>query len=82
MAHLPQDQINLRREVASNIIIHRLNTMKGYEWYAIQCPCEIDGTHMPRNEVPRIVLPTCLYPGKLDFFYSQPFHHSHGFRVR
>ena len=60
-----------------------LSEWQGAEWVAIQCPCRIDCGCMPLNEVPRIVLPNCLYAGELDYFFvAQPFLATYGFRVR
>ena len=79
MAHLPAAEIQARREAAMKDI---LEEWQGNESVAILCPCRIDCMCMPVNEVERVVLTFCLYPGELDFFYTQPFYATHGFRVR
>ena len=83
MAHLPSAEIAARRQAATQEIIDEWQTMKGSEWYAIQCPCRIDCFCMPQQEVPRIVLNNCMFVGELDYFFvSQPFQAAYGFRVR
>ena len=83
MAHLPTAEIHARRGHATQDIIQEWEKMKGAEWYALMCPCYIECSCMPVNEVPRIVLSQCMYVGELDYFYvTQPFHREYGFRVR
>ena len=80
MAHLPAAEIQARREAAMKDI---LEEWQGNEEVAILCPCRIDCMCMSLNEVERVVLTFCLYPGELDFFFvTQPFDATHGFRVR
>ena len=67
MAHLPAVEIQARRNAAMNDI---LEEWQGNESVAILCPCRIDCMCMPVNEVERVVLTFCLYPGELDFFLS------------
>ena len=70
MAHLPSAEIQARREAAMKDI---LDEWQGAEWVAIQCPCRNDCMCMPVNEVERVVLTFCLYPGELDFFLYPTF---------
>ena len=52
-------------------------------WYAMMCPCDIDCHHMPEEEVPRLRIPRCYYPGELDYFFvTQPFLQQYGFKLR
>ena len=38
---------------------------------------------MPEEEVPRLRISTCHFPGELDYFFvAQPFSQQYGFRVR
>ena len=71
MAHLADEVIEQRREMISQFIV----TMWGVKQeendanlYAIHCPCKIDCCHMSIDDVPRIYIPFCLYPGELDYF--------------
>ena len=83
MAHLPDTEIQARRNHASQDIILEWDKMQGSDWYAIHCPCRPDCGCMPQDEVPRIVLSQCMYVGELDFFFvEQPFLAEYGFRVR
>ena len=70
MAHLPAAEIQARREAAMKDI---LEEWQGNEEVAILCPCRIDCMCMPLNEVERVVLTFCLYPGELDFFCHTTF---------
>ena len=83
MAHLPAAEIEARRNASSQDIIAMWQTIMGQEWYALQCPCKIDCGCMPENEVPRIILSNCVYPGELDYFFVvQPFRVTYGFKLR
>ena len=83
MAHLPAAEIEARRNASSQDIIETWQTIKGQEWYALQCQCRIDCGCMPENEVPRIILSNCVYPGELDYFFVvQPFWVTYGFKLR
>ena len=85
MAHLGAEVIEQRREMISQFIV----TMWGVKQeendanlYAIHCPCKIDCCHMSIDDVPRIYIPFCLYPGELDYFIvTQPFHQEYGFKL-
>ena len=85
MAHLANEVIEQRREMISQFIV----TMWGVKQqendadvYAIHCPCKIDCCHMSIDDVPRIYIPFCLYPGELDYFFvTQPFHQEYGFKL-
>ena len=38
---------------------------------------------MPEDEVPRLRISACYFPGELDYFYvHQPFFEQYGFKVR
>ena len=67
MAHLPQAEILARRQHATQDILQEWQTMQGAEWYALQCPCRLDSGCMPYDEIPHIVLSSCMYVGELDF---------------
>ena len=83
MAHLPAAEIAARRNAASQDIIAQWQLTQGQEWYAIQCPCRIDCGCMPEDEIPRLVLDKCMYPGELDYFFvTQPFQATYNFKVR
>ena len=83
MAHVPPAEIEARRNAASLDIIEEWQAMQGQEWYGLQCPCRIDCGCMPEDEVPRIILANCMYPGELDYFFvTQPFQATYGFKVR
>ena len=80
MAHLPPAEIQARRNIAFNEI---LQEWQGNSEVAILCPCRIDCMCMSLNDVERVVLTRCLYPGEMDYFFvNQPFEATHGFRVR
>ena len=83
MAHLPAAEIAARREAATLDILRVWKTMQGANWYSLQCPCKLDCGCMPEDEVPRIVLNFCMYPGEFDYFFViQPFEATYGFKVR
>ena len=82
MAQLSANAIQARRQLASAEIIAKWNQRRGFEEYTIQCPCQPDCNHMPKDEIPRLILSFCLYPGELDYFYQQPFQSTHNFMVR
>ena len=85
MAHLPHAEVLARRTSATQDILSvwQGEGLQGCAWYAIHCPCMPDCGCMPYNEVPRIVLPNCLYVGELDYFFvEQPFLATYGFKVR
>ena len=80
MAHLPPAEIQARRNIAFNEI---LEEWQGNSEVAILCPCRIASNCMAVTEVERVILSFCLYPGELDYFYTQqPFNATHGFKVR
>ena len=83
MAHLPAAEVLARRNAASQDILAEWQLLKGQDWYAIQCPCRIDCGCMPEDEVPRLVISNCLYPGEMDYYFVvQPFYATYGFKVR
>ena len=71
MTHLPTAESHARRQHAIQDIIQEWTTMKGAEWYALQCPCCPDCECMPHNEVLHIVLLQCMYVGELDYFFVE-----------
>ena len=83
MADLPQEVVQERRHTISNAILAYTALYPGHEWYALVCPCDINCGHMPPEEIPRIMLSGCYYPGEYDFFFvEQPFFETHKFKVR
>ncbi|CAL4105864.1 unnamed protein product, partial [Meganyctiphanes norvegica] len=83
MAHLPSAELAARRQAAFQDILREWQPMQGSDLYAIQCPCRPDCGCIPLNEVPRIVLSSCMYVGELDYFFvEQPFLALYGFRIR
>jgi len=83
MAHLSVAEIDARRETASSEILAGAAQYPGYNTYAIVCPCNINCGHMPTHEIPRIMLSRCMYPGELDYFFTQqPFWTAYNFKVR
>jgi len=82
MAHLPNAEIEARRNAASQDIIKEWQANQGFELYAIQCPCRIDCRCIPEDEIPRLILSNCLYPGECDYYFvTQPFKDTYGFKV-
>ena len=83
MAHLPPQVVQQRRDIIANAILAFNAINPGYEWYAMICPCDLNCGHMPADEIPRIMLPQCYYPGEYDYYFvKQPFFKSHKFKVR
>merc|ERR1712121_236611 len=83
MADLPQEVVQGHRQAITNAILAYTALYPGYEWYALVCPCNIDCGHMPPEEIPRIMLSGCYYPGEFDYFFvEQPFFETHKFKVR
>ena len=83
MADLPQNVLQERRETMSNAILAYTALYPGLAWCALLCPCNLNCGHMPQEEIPRIMLPECYYPGEYDFFFvQQPFFEAHKFKVR
>merc|ERR1712030_13578 len=81
MAHLSVAEVDARRATASIEIIAGAAQYPGYTWYVIVCPCNINCGHMPTHKVPRIMLSRCMYPGELDFFFTQqPFWTAYNFK--
>ena len=83
MAMLTPQVITQRRLLLSHKILALWQPLQGQDWYTMMCPCDIDYGHMPVQEVPRLRLPTCHFPGEMDYFFvRQPFLQQYGFRVR
>ena len=70
MLDLPQQVLQERRETMTNAILEYNALYPGHAWYALVCPCNLNCGHMPQEEIPRIMLPECYYPGEYDFFLS------------
>ena len=87
MSFLPESVIYQRRYDLTQEIValyHELeDTLQNLEWYGLMCPCNIDCQHMPLDEVPRIRVAACYFPGELDYFFvKQPFVDTLGFKIR
>ena len=83
MAHLSDQELNVRGNQLSQEMLTLWETQQGQDWYVMQCPCLIDCGHMPPDEIPRLRISFCPYPGEMDFFFmKQPFLQEFGFRVR
>ena len=66
MAHLPPKVIEQQRSRLSGEMFALWQPQQGQTWYAMICPCELDVCHMLEEEVPRLRIPRCYYPGELD----------------
>ena len=83
MAHLNQAQIQARRLRVRDEVLAAVTDLPARPWYALQCKCGIDCLHMPFDEIPRIRLSFCLYPGEFDYYFTQnPFVPEYAFRLR
>ena len=83
MADLPQQVVQERRECMTNAILAYNALHPGHAFYALVCPCDLNCGHMPEEEIPRIMLAQCYYPGEYDYFFvQQPFVETHKFKVR
>ena len=83
MAHFTSAELEQRFIQAKQELLEAWQNIEGprYEWYIIKCKCGQDCNCISEQEVPRLLLSTCLYPGELDrFFVQQPFVDI-GFRV-
>ena len=81
-AILPAEQIAQRRDGLSQEIIELWQEQQGANLYALICPNGNDCGCIPENEVPRIRISGCYFPGELDYFtVIQPFHQEYGFQV-
>ena len=79
---LADDQIIERRNVFSEEILTLWQELQGKQMYAIMCPNGVDCGCMAAEDIPRLRVTTCHFPGELDFFtVVQPFQEQHGFRV-
>ena len=82
MANLPEHVIDSRREVIQETILDYWELNNDKEWYYLQCPCRPNCDHFNAEEIPRIILPYCFYPGELDYFMAlQPYYELHNFRI-
>ena len=83
IAKHPAQVVQERREIITNAILAYNAINPGHEFYALVCPCDINCGHMPEDEIPRIMLAQCYYPGEYDYFFvEQPFFATHKFKVR
>ena len=83
MAHFAPAVIEERRAKAHAEILARIEDLPVRAWYALMCPCNIDCHCMPYDEVPRVRLSFCLYPGEMDYFFTErPFMAQHNFQIR
>ena len=70
-------------ETANHILIEWMAMGSITGEYYLQYPCRIDCYCSEWDDVPRISLFRCLYPGELDqFFILQPFTDTYDFDVR
>ena len=82
MSHLPMHIIESRREILYESILNFWEINEKKDTYYIQCPWLRNCNHFSAEEIPRIILPFCYYPGELDYYIvTQPFLPSHNFRV-
>ena len=87
MAFLPESVIYQQRENLTKEIValyHNLeDSLQNLEWYGLMCPCNIDCNHMPLDEVPRIRVAACHFPGEMDYYFvDQPFLDTLGIKIR
>ena len=81
-AIIPDHQIMQQRNVFSQEILGLWQEQEGKEMYAIMCPYGIDCECMSEEEIPRLRVSSCHFPGELDYFVVvQPFQEQYGFRV-
>ena len=86
MAFLPdvvihQRRRNLTREIVA--LYHYLeDSLQNLEWYGLMCPCNIDCHHMPLDEIPRLRVAACYFPGEMDYYFvEQPFLDTLGIKI-
>ena len=87
MSFLPESVIYQRRDNLTQEIValyHDLeDSLQNLEWYGLMCPCNIDCNHMPLDEVPRIRVAACYFPGEMDYYFvDQPFLGTLGIKIR
>ena len=83
MAHLNTAQIQARRQRVREEVLAAIEDLPARPWYALQCKCGIDCLCMPYDDVPRIRLSFCLYPGEFDYYFTEnPFFPEYAFRLR
>ena len=87
MAFLPDGVIAFRRRMLTREIValyHNLeDSLQNLEWYALTCPCDVDCHHMPLDEIPRLRIRDCYFPGELDFYFvEQPLLDTQGIKLR
>ena len=83
MTHLPPQVIEQRISQLSGKMLALWQPQQGQTRYAMMCPSDIDCHHMPEEEVPRLRISRCYFPGELDYFFvTQPFLQLYGFQVR
>merc|ERR1712121_180866 len=75
---LADDPIIERRNVFSEEILTLWQELQGKPLYAIMCPNGVDYGCMAAEDIPRLRVTTCHFPGELDYFtVVQPFQ-EHG----
>ena len=68
-AYFSDELISERYETTKNHIVTQWLNMGAREGgYYLQCPCRQDCYCVDWNQIPRISLNFCLYPGELDMF--------------
>ena len=87
MAFLPDVVIYQRRQNLTKEIValyHNLeDSLQNLEWYGLMCPCNIDCNHMPLDEIPRLRVVACHFPGEMDYYFvEQPFLDTLGIKIR
>ena len=81
-AGILNEAIQQRRNGLSSEIINLWEEQQGANLYALICPSGSDCGCLSENEVPRIRISRCYFPGELDFFtVTQPFQQDYGFQV-
>ena len=87
MAFLQELVIYQRRENLTKEIValyHNLeDSLQNLEWYGLMCLCNIDCNHMPLDEIPRLRVAACHFPGEMDYYFvEQPFLDTLGIKIR
>ena len=82
MSHLSWSQIWERQTRARDHIVQQWEQVQGFEWYWLKCNCVSGCNCVGEEEVPRLTLQECLYPGELDLMVvEQPFVQELGFNI-
>ena len=71
-----------RRATLSSEIITLWEDARGSNLYALLCPNGSNCPCLSEDEVPRLRISRCYFPGELDYFsVTQPFRQDYGFQV-